>query len=320
MSIVATSDITNESVIERFQSAVVENILNGVYHAGNPPMCRGFQCVPIAYMDHVSNVNKTPNVGNDGTIISATQLLNGLIDITRNLTRVGSFVFTLWKKNTQGGVDSNGNEVASSSWKTEEASASGKVLFTNAYIRSGFTLPSSLQQGTVAGNTMTAANINQLFANIYSAWSSADRYEHTESAEICHSSCHDNCHSNCHGACHCTCHGWSGRICAAHNMRMDYDGGANHTDLWAEAQTNFTITTTSINAMKVGDVFSQTLRASASGISWTVKSGSLPDGISLSRAGILSGMPTKSGTYTFTIECSTSGASQTKAYTATVTA
>ena len=39
-------------------------------------------------------------------------------------------------------------------------------------------------------------------------------------------------------------------------------------------------------------------------MSWTLASGSLPDGLSLNSTGYISGTPTTSGTYTFTLTVS----------------
>lgn len=95
MALIQGSDITTEAIIERFQSTVVEPILAGAYHAGNIPTCRGYQCVPTSRMDHLDNVNTIPDVGQEGDVVSATVVLNGLIALVRNLTRVGSFTFTI---------------------------------------------------------------------------------------------------------------------------------------------------------------------------------------------------------------------------------
>lgn len=73
------------------------------------------------------------------------------------------------------------------------------------------------------------------------------------------------------------------------------------------------ITTTVLAAGKVGVAYSQTLAASG-GISpytWSVSAGSLPGGLSLS-SGVISGMPTTIGTFSFTMKVTDSvGASAT---------
>lgn len=101
MALIQGSDITTEAIIERFQSTVVNPILANAYHAGNIPMCRGYQCVPTSMMDHLNNVNTDPDIGDQGDIVSAEVVLAGLIALVRNLTRVGSFTFTVNMKHSE---------------------------------------------------------------------------------------------------------------------------------------------------------------------------------------------------------------------------
>lgn len=67
--------------------------------------------------------------------------------------------------------------------------------------------------------------------------------------------------------------------------------------------TNLTITTSSLPEATLNESYSETLTAvnGTKPFTWSVSSGSLPPGISLSAAGVLSGTPTASGTYTFTV-------------------
>lgn len=62
---------------------------------------------------------------------------------------------------------------------------------------------------------------------------------------------------------------------------------------------------------RIGVAYSQTLAAAATGATptWTVASGTLPAGITLSSAGVLSGIPTAVGTSSFTIQTSAGAAS-----------
>ena len=64
-------------------------------------------------------------------------------------------------------------------------------------------------------------------------------------------------------------------------------------------------TATSLPAGFSGVLYSQTLQATGGTIpyTWSVSSGSLPDGLTLSAAGLLSGTPTAAGTFGFTITC-----------------
>jgi len=200
MSIQANTVVTPEMLIDRFQAAVVNNILQGVYHSGNPPMLRGIQSVPSSIMDHLHNVNRTPSIGDTTNPINANSLLRGLIDITRYLTRVGTFTFTIMIEVSDTRTGNTG------SVQVHDAN-SGKAIFNTGYIRHGFTNPSDIQN-TVFGGTISASNLNQLFANIFQHWASSDRYHHVGTTTICHLSCHSNCHNNCHTNCHATCHMW----------------------------------------------------------------------------------------------------------------
>lgn len=64
-------------------------------------------------------------------------------------------------------------------------------------------------------------------------------------------------------------------------------------------------TASSLPAGYSGVLYSQTLQAAGGTIpyTWSVSSGSLPDGLTLSEAGLLSGTPSTAGTFAFTITC-----------------
>ena len=81
------------------------------------------------------------------------------------------------------------------------------------------------------------------------------------------------------------------------------------------------ITTTSLNALKQWVPFSQTLAYSGGTPSlWTMSAGALPMGLSLNaNTGQISGTPSGSGAYNFTITASNSAAFDVQVYTGTVT-
>ena len=83
-----------------------------------------------------------------------------------------------------------------------------------------------------------------------------------------------------------------------------------------------TITTTTLTAMTVDSAFSQVLAATGSTpITWTVSAGTIPAGLSLNSAtGTLSGTPTTSGAYDFTVSASNSVGSDTQQFTGSVAA
>lgn len=82
------------------------------------------------------------------------------------------------------------------------------------------------------------------------------------------------------------------------------------------------ITTTSLNTLSVGSAFSQTLAATGSNPkTWSVSAGTLPAGMTLNPStGVLSGTPTTAGAYSFTVQATNSGGSDTQPYTGTVAA
>lgn len=85
-------------------------------------------------------------------------------------------------------------------------------------------------------------------------------------------------------------------------------------------ETKPTITTASLPAGTIGSSYSAMLSAyGATPITWTVSSGSLPDGLTLDDdTGIISGTPTTKDDYTFTITATNSKGSAQKQYTVSV--
>jgi Putative Ig domain/Protein of unknown function (DUF1573) len=83
----------------------------------------------------------------------------------------------------------------------------------------------------------------------------------------------------------------------------------------AAAATPVEITSTSVPAGQVGVAYSTTLQATngTSPYSWSVSSGTLPAGLTLSTAGVISGTPTTSGSSTFTVKVTDSGSPATTA-------
>ncbi|MCL2774184.1 MAG: S-layer homology domain-containing protein [Oscillospiraceae bacterium] len=66
----------------------------------------------------------------------------------------------------------------------------------------------------------------------------------------------------------------------------------------------------------VGTAYSQTLTATGDAtISWSMESGALPDGLSLSSDGVISGTPTKSGSFDFVIKASNNAGGDEKSFT-----
>lgn len=80
-----------------------------------------------------------------------------------------------------------------------------------------------------------------------------------------------------------------------------------------------TITTTDLPNGTVDAEYKQTLIADGTApITWSVTGGSLPDGLSLSEDGVLSGTPTTADTYNFTVTAENSAGSDSKEFTLTI--
>ena len=87
-----------------------------------------------------------------------------------------------------------------------------------------------------------------------------------------------------------------------------------------DISTKLTVTTGYLPPATRGTPYSVQLTVSGGTASaWKVKSGTLPDGITLSNGGLLSGTPLTEGSSTFTVEASGGGKSDTKTLTLTVT-
>lgn len=82
-----------------------------------------------------------------------------------------------------------------------------------------------------------------------------------------------------------------------------FDGGPSSYPVAGSGDSRPNILTTSIAGGSVGTSFYQLMQASGGDglIVWSISSGSLPPGLTLSGGGILAGTPTTSGTYTFTV-------------------
>ena len=105
--------------------------------------------------------------------------------------------------------------------------------------------------------------------------------------------------------------------------RNSYGNDANtYTVTIAAAGVRPTITTSSLPDGKLNEAYSQTLTATGtSPIAWSVTSGALPEGLTLnSETGEISGTPSKSGSYSFTITAQNEYGTASRTYTMNVTA
>lgn len=101
----------------------------------------------------------------------------------------------------------------------------------------------------------------------------------------------------------------AGSGCPVQDQLFDYPPTLELARLTLELQPPLSVTTTSLADGVVGRAYSATLQAAGGGTvrSWTVTGGSLPAGLSLSTAGVLSGTPTTAGTSTFDVRVTSGG-------------
>ena len=82
-----------------------------------------------------------------------------------------------------------------------------------------------------------------------------------------------------------------------------------------------TITTTTLPGGVTGTAYSQQLAATGTTpITWSLASGNLPTGLTLSSAGVISGTPTAANTFNFTVKATNSAGNNTKALSIVITA
>lgn len=92
------------------------------------------------------------------------------------------------------------------------------------------------------------------------------------------------------------------------DKRTDYASGLSAVP----APEKPAITTTTLSGGKVGEAYSQTLAATGTApITWSIESGSLPAGLTLS-GNTISGTPTTAGTFTFTVKAGNSVGNDTR--------
>ena len=83
--------------------------------------------------------------------------------------------------------------------------------------------------------------------------------------------------------------------------------------------SSLTITTSSLPSGRLGTRYSASLSASSSVSSWAVSSGSLPDGLELDSSGVITGLPSKVGRFTFTVSADGTAGTAFKQFTIEIT-
>ena len=180
--------IYDYTIINGFIQKVQNVILNGVNHVRNIPYCNGRQCVPTEYLGSLTEI-PLPDVGDANNKISALEIYNALVYVTTILLRTGTWSYE--RKRIR--------EVNGSSGYDNYESASGRAFFSASY--SGDRVLRSFNNDyVIEGNKITVEGLNDLFTNLYNAWSTSNRPHHPESIIYCHYNC------NCHGDCNCNCY------------------------------------------------------------------------------------------------------------------
>jgi len=99
----------------------------------------------------------------------------------------------------------------------------------------------------------------------------------------------------------------------------DDDGGGSNGGGYVPTLVVPAITTTTTPNGLLENVYSQTLTATGSApVTWSIESGTLPDGLTLSNAGVISGTPTTEGTSEFKIKATNSIGNDTKSFSITI--
>ena len=94
----------------------------------------------------------------------------------------------------------------------------------------------------------------------------------------------------------------------------DWGGKFGTTRIKEDCGTPPAITTNSLPNGTVGTAYNQTLTATGtSPITWSIASGNLPAGLTISSSGTISGTPTTEGTYNFTAKATNNSNNDTKA-------
>lgn len=97
------------------------------------------------------------------------------------------------------------------------------------------------------------------------------------------------------------------------NIYIGFSNDTTGVEIWQSGTMDIlSISTTSLGDETVGSFYSAQLQTSAgtAPITYSIASGSLPDGQTLNSTGTISGTPTKAGTYVFTVSATDSGSPQ----------
>jgi hypothetical protein len=109
------------------------------------------------------------------------------------------------------------------------------------------------------------------------------------------------------------------------HLGMDYIAGSPHPhpllDAVQAASAPAVLSASTLGGGVVGTLYSASLGATgAAPLQWSLLSGSLPSGLSLSSAGVISGTPTTGGAFTFIVTVGSFAGSASQSFTITIAA
>lgn len=187
MAVASEHPVTGKDVAKLFNEVVIDEILDGIYHADNVPMDDIYQCVPTEMLGTLSSIERPEDLGPSGTGCDAMVLYNELVRLTTILTRVGHFTWV--RTYNTNGVIAIQNQME------------GDVLLNSSYVR---TLATVDPDHTVKSEApIQAFSISSLFGKLIDAWAASDRHSEDFRLDLCHSVCHVVCYSNCNCDCNC---------------------------------------------------------------------------------------------------------------------
>lgn len=176
-----------DDMVNGFIVNVWNPITANAYHSGNVPTESGYNMIQPERLGNLTNTknkidNKLRTIGSTGKQMNSTKLYNVTVECTKLLTKVGTWSYTR-TYNTDGTL-------------TVQHTASGKAMFSDAYIKS---LGASPNRDLIKAHDIVSANkLNSFYASLLNAWQQTSRHSNVVRNDLCHTQCHSNCHDNCH--------------------------------------------------------------------------------------------------------------------------
>ena len=184
--------VISGTINNKFKEAVIDKILEDAVDISNPPTVTYKNVVYTCIQDGLLGDKKdlpSYEAIDSGTIITAMDLYNKLVEIVHVLTRVGTYSYILRYKSTDDGKVSYSNK------KT----AAGKALFNDSYIKTLATVTNPIASNEV----IQASTMNTLMSNLLKAWNNTSKHANTKTDTLCHTNCHNDCHNNCNANDNC---------------------------------------------------------------------------------------------------------------------